>query len=65
MQEVLDRRRAQREREQDLQKAAERRLRLRRLSRDPVLSHDRSAVRYVWADSAQGVKICDRPLLDA
>ena len=38
---VLDRRKAQREREEDLQKAAERRLRLRRLSRDPAISHDR------------------------
>jgi hypothetical protein len=40
--EVLSRRKAQREREADLQKAVERRLGLRRLSQDPALSHDRS-----------------------
>lgn len=43
MLEVLGSRRAQREREADLQKAVERRLGLRRLAQDPVLSHDRCA----------------------
>ena len=38
---VLDRRKQQKEREGDLQKAVERRLRLRRLLRDPAISHDR------------------------
>ena len=38
---MLDRRKRQKEREEDLQTAVERRLRLRRLSRDPAIAHDR------------------------
>ena len=42
--EVLARRRQEHDKAEDLRRALERRLRLRRLNKDPVLSHDRSAL---------------------
>lgn len=39
--EVLSRRKGQHQRAEDLRRAVERRLRLRRLSHDPTVSHDR------------------------
>ena len=39
--EVLSRRKGQHQRAEDLRRAVERRLRLRRLSHDPAVSHDR------------------------
>ena len=38
---VLDRRKMQHQKAEDLRRAVERRLRLRRLSHDPAVSHDR------------------------
>ena len=40
---MLARRRQEHDKAEDLRRALERRLRLRRLNQDPVLSHDRSA----------------------
>ena len=41
---VLARRRQEHDKAEDLRRALERRLRLRRLNKDPALSHDRSAL---------------------
>ena len=41
---VLARRRQEHDKAEDLRRALERRLRLRRLNKDPILSHDRSAL---------------------
>ena len=41
---VLARRRQEHDKAEDLRRALKRRLRLRRLNKDPVLSHDRSAL---------------------